>query len=206
MVAIVRCGQCARVRDVIVGGSVRRWVLLPSRRPPVMCRVWRARGQLLGGGGEVARAVARWVEGPEERGRCSVSRRGRWDSERRRSEIAIDSETNCRSSFRRCEHLDSAARQFTLSTTLISLHNPCNPSRLHAYAKLACGATNTSSRPFIRPSIRAVKLLLPLCTSALMSSRRTSSASPFRRTCAFMEGQMARTKASKLAPAKSGEA
>ena len=72
------------------------------------------------------------------------------------------------------------------------------------YAKEACGATNASRFPFTLPKILAVRLLLPLCTSRLISSRRTSSARPLVLIWAFTDGQIARTKASKLLPSMMG--
>ena len=68
------------------------------------------------------------------------------------------------------------------------------------YANVACGAMNDSKLPFIRPSSLAVNDFRPLCTKWLMSSTFTREASPLWRTWALMEGHMAATKVSKLAP------
>jgi hypothetical protein len=73
------------------------------------------------------------------------------------------------------------------------------------YANDDCGATNSSSLLFVRPSSRAVRLWLESCTSLLRSSRRTMCASALRRTWALMDGHTAATKARKFGLAMCGE-
>lgn len=69
-----------------------------------------------------------------------------------------------------------------------------------AYANDAFGATNSSKLSLHLRSILAVTLLLPSCTNALISSRRTISASPFRFTPLFTDGHSVRTNCAKFFP------
>jgi hypothetical protein len=68
----------------------------------------------------------------------------------------------------------------------------------------ACGATNSSIFPFKRPNNLAVRLLLALCTSSPISSRRTMTASVDWRMWAFFEGQTVETNSAKLPPLRYG--
>lgn len=67
-----------------------------------------------------------WVE---ERGRCRILRLDRKDTDRRRSDMAIDSETKERSSRRRWMHFESAARQLTLDLLAIDVFFAQHPKQ-----------------------------------------------------------------------------
>jgi len=77
-----------------------------------------------------------------------------------------------------------------------SLRSHNKPRERRTYAKEACGAMKTSNPPFNLPNNLAVKLLLPLCTSLLISKVRTNSARPLWRIWALIEGHTDLIKAS----------
>jgi len=87
----------------------------------------------------------------------------------------------------------------------MSARNPNTKDTEGTDAKEACGATKYSRLPFNLPSILAVKLLLPLCTSMLISSTLTNSDSPLVLICALTDGQIVLTNWSKFLPDMRGE-
>ena len=66
----------------------------------------------------------------------------------------------------------------SLNNVLMNFLFQVSPKRrsIFIYPKLVCGATNRSNPPLTRPSRRAFKLLVELCTNLLKSKTRTRSA------------------------------
>ena len=129
MESIERRGQLAMLRNETDFGRALRWEIASSCMPPLMCKFCSLVGQaLLNMSLPASRA--------DERGKRRVSNLESLAIERRRSDMAIDSETNERSSLRILVHFERAARQLTLKRS-VGL-KICGQSAEFCYKRLFC--------------------------------------------------------------------